>query len=164
MDGNVTLFGGGDNPSTANSGDGSKGKWFFVGYDASSPRILRPIASNGTQFGNPISVVGTADTNTVETLYDLIVIYDHKTNKYFCYLNGKRSGSPGDGAPIDLSALQHFAIGGVAYTPFNDNAAELIIKDFLILNGTINSDQAAALHKEGPDVNIETVSKICNVK
>jgi hypothetical protein len=108
----------------------------FTSYNGSD--AIRPVTSNGTQYGatNATPANGTADATG--TLEDVVLTYTASSQTLSEYVNGVSVASGNVSGFNGLAAVTNFAIGGVANNPFGDPADLETATSFLFYTGALS--------------------------
>jgi hypothetical protein len=157
---NRMLFGGTTSASVDNTLVGDNG--LFVGYSVGSTRFVRPVETNGTQYGTTLnSPSGTG--NTTGVLYDLVLTYVASSDLFTLYLNGVQVAQGANTNFATLDAVTNFSIGGVANPAFGDNAARQTTTSFLMYQGALTAKQISDLHALGAAATLAQIGTVVDI-
>jgi hypothetical protein len=128
----------------------------FTSYNSGD--AIRPVTSNGTQFGATNATPQNGTAGATGTLEDVVLTYTASSQTLSEYVNGVSVASGNVSGFNGLAAVTNFAIGGVANNPFGDPADQETATSFLFYTGALSSTEVAALDADGATPTLGQIS------
>jgi hypothetical protein len=128
----------------------------FTSYNSGD--AIRPVTSNGTQFGATNATPQNGTAGATGTLEDVVLTYTASSQTLSEYVNGVSVASGNVSGFNGLAAVTNFAIGGVANNPFGDSADQETATSFLFYTGALSATEVTALDAAGATPSLAQIS------
>jgi hypothetical protein len=128
----------------------------FTSYNSGD--AIRPVTSNGTQFGATNATPQNGTAGATGTLEDVVLTYTASSQTLSEYVNGVSVASGNVSGFNGLAAVTNFAIGGVANNPFGDSADQETATSFLLYTGDLSATEVTALDAAGATPSLAQIS------
>jgi hypothetical protein len=150
---NGALFGGtsGTTENSNLSGDSA----LFVSYNSSY--AVRPVTSNGSQYGSVTPTPASNTGNSTGTALDIVLTYVASSKTLTEYVNGVQVGTGALTGFTGLSSIVNFSIAGISNPAFGDSANPETTLSFLLYMGALSSSQVSSLNSYGASPTIAQV-------